>query len=293
MFFTQSGEPGDLLDIFKSQGMDSIRLRVWVNPAEGIYNSLPDTLAKAKRVKAAGMRLMIAFHYSDTWADPSHQQKPVSWQNYTFDQLNVAVAQHTRDTLSALRNVDITPEWVQVGNETSNGLLWDDGKASLNVQNYATLIRSAHDATKAIFPAALVVVHLDNCFDNALYRWNIDGLKANGALFDVIAASAYPTQRAGTQSWQITNASCLANLNDMVSRYGTDVMLAETGVPWDHPDAKAIVADLIGKVRSISNQKGLGVFYWEPQAYDSWKGYSMGAFDNSGRPAAAMSAFLD
>ncbi len=78
----------------------------------------------------------------------------------------------------------------------------------------------------------------------------------------------------------------------MVERYQVPVMLTEIGVPWDHPEGKTIIADLIGKVAAVKNQQGLGVFYWEPQAYN-WKGYSLGAFDRSGKPRAIMDAFTE
>jgi len=118
----------------KEQGLDSIRLRIWVNswvnPEDGKYHTLSDVIAKAQRVKAAGMRLMIDFHYSDTWADPDHQKKPALWENYTVEQLLNALSEHTRSSLIALRDAGISPEWVQVGNETDQGMLWDEGKAS-------------------------------------------------------------------------------------------------------------------------------------------------------------------
>lgn len=291
-FYTKTGVQKDLLDVLKEQGMDSIRLRVWVNPADGKYNNMTDVLAKAKRVKAAGMKLMIDFHYSDNWADPGKQIKPAAWAAYTVDQLATAVADHTRNSLVLLRDAGISPEWVQVGNETSNGMLWEEGRASTNMKNYARFVTSGYDAVKEIFPAALVIVHLDNCYDNALYQWNIGGLKDNGGKFDVIGASAYPTYRSGS-TWQTTNTQCLANLNDMVDRYKVPVMIAEVGTPWDHVDAKAIVADLIAKVRAVKNNQGLGIFYWEPEAYGGWKGYNLGAFDNSGKPTSGMDAFLE
>jgi arabinogalactan endo-1,4-beta-galactosidase len=291
-FYNKSDVQKDLLAVLKEQGMDSIRLRVWVSPADGTYNNMTDVLAKAKRVKAAGMKLMIDFHYSDYWADPGKQTKPVAWASYTVDQLVTAVADHTRNSLIVLRDAGISPEWVQVGNETSDGMLWDEGRASTNMKNYARFVTSGYDAVKEIFPNALVIVHLDNCYDNVLYQWNIGGLKDNGGKFDVIGASAYPTYRSGS-TWQVTNTQCLANLNDMVDRYNVPVMIAEVGAPWDHADAKAIVADIIAKVRSVKNNQGLGVFYWEPEAYGNWKGYSLGAFDNSGKPASAMDAFLE
>jgi len=290
-FYNKAGVKEDLLQILKEQGMNAVRLRVWVNPVDS-YNTITDVLAKAQRVKAAGMKLMIDFHYSDSWADPGKQTKPMAWAGYTVDQLAAAVADHTRNSLIILRDAGVTPDWVQVGNETSDGMLWDEGRASTNMKNYARFVASGYDTVKEIFPTALVIVHLDNCFDNNLYQWNIGGLKDNGGKFDVIGASAYPTYRNGS-TWQATNTQCLANLNDMVARYNVPVMIVEVGAPWDSADAKAIVADLIAKVRSVNNNQGSGIFYWEPESYNNWKGYNLGAFDNSGKPAAAMDAFLE
>jgi arabinogalactan endo-1,4-beta-galactosidase len=291
-FLDRDGKRQDLLAILKLQGMDSVRLRVWVDPVDG-YNGLQDVLAKARRVKAAGMRLMIDFHYSDNWADPAKQFQPAAWNNYTVDQLVTAVAAHTRATLAALRDAGIAPEWVQVGNETTNGMLWPEGSTSTaaGVRNYARFVASGYDAVKQVFPQAQVIVHVDNCHDNAQFRANFDGLRANGGKFDMIGASSYPTT-AKNLDWQAATAACLDNMNDVTARYGTPVMLAEVGAPWDHPQGKAIIADLIAKTRAVKGGKGIGVFYWEPQAYD-WKRYPMGAFDNSGKPTAMMDAFLE
>ncbi|MES3026057.1 MAG: glycosyl hydrolase 53 family protein [Pseudomonadota bacterium] len=291
-FYNKAGVEKDLLVILKEQGMDSIRLRVWVNP-EKKYNGMADVLAKAKRVKAAGMRLMIDFHYSDNWADPGKQTKPALWKDYGIDQLVKAVADHTRDSLTMLRDAGISPEWVQVGNETSNGMLWDEGKAKENMKNYARLVASGYDASKEVFPKALVILHLAECHNNGLFRWNVGGVKANGGKFDIIGASAYPFWDKDSPNWQISNSSCLTNLNDMANTYKVPVMLVEVGTAWNDPEAKAIIADLIAKTRSVAGKKGVGVFYWEPAAYNNWSGYNMGAFDNAGKPAAAMDAFLE
>jgi arabinogalactan endo-1,4-beta-galactosidase len=289
-FLDRDGKPQDLFATLKTQGMDSVRLRVWVNPVKG-YNGLQDTLAKAQRVKAAGMRLMIDFHYSDDWADPAKQFKPAAWKNYSVAQLAKAVSEHTRTTLTALREAGITPEWVQVGNETTNGMLWPEGEATAHMKNYARFVAAGYDAVKQVFPQALVIVHVDNCHDNRQFRWNFDGLVANGGKFDVIGASAYPTT-AKNMTWQAATAACLVTMNDVSARYRKPVMLAEVGAPWDHPDGKAIIADLLAKVRAVNNGKGIGAFYWEPQAYD-WNGYPMGAFDRHGKPTPMMDAFLE
>ncbi|MET0357305.1 MAG: glycosyl hydrolase 53 family protein [Cellvibrio sp.] len=289
-YYNRSGVQKDIFAIMKEQGMTAARIRVWVNPAQGWYNGTQDVVAKAKRAKAAGLSVMIDFHYSDTWADPANQTKPAAWSSYTLQQLMDAVYNSTRYTLQALKDGGVTPTWVQVGNETSNGMLWGDGKASTNMKNYAWLTNSGYDAVKSIFSSAKVIVHVANCYKNADNRWLFDGLKANGGKFDVLGFSNYPTNVSGS-SWQTINASCLTNLNDMVSRYGKEVMVTEIGVPWDNSSAYTIVKDMVTKVGQVSNGKGIGIFYWEPEARPGWYGYSMGAMDASGKATAAWDAF--
>jgi arabinogalactan endo-1,4-beta-galactosidase len=172
-------------------------------------------------------------------------------------------------------------------------MLWPEGATSTaaGTKNYARFVASGYDAVKQVFPQALVIVHVDNCHDNPQFRANFDGLRTNGGKFDVIGASSYPTT-AKNLDWQAATSACLDNMNDVSARYGTPVMLAEVGAPWDHPQGKAIIADLIAKTHAVKGGKGIGVFYWEPQAYN-WKRYPMGAFDNSGKPTAMMDAFLE
>jgi arabinogalactan endo-1,4-beta-galactosidase len=287
LFYDKNGVKTECMTLLKSLGMNSIRLRVWVNPTDGWCNKT-DLLIKAKRAKDLGMRILIDFHYSDSWADPSKQTKPAAWVNLSFTDLCTAVSNHTTEILTALKNWDITPEWVQVGNETGNGMLWDDGKASTNMAQYATLNNAGYDAAKAVFPNIKVVVHIQSGNDNSLFRWLFDGLKRNSGKWDVVGMSLYPA----TDTWQDYNNKCINNMNDMISRYGTEVMLCEVGMAWDNAaTAKLFLTDLITRTKAISNETCLGIFYWEPEAYNSWKGYSLGAFDNSGKPTEAFDAF--
>lgn len=289
-FLNDSGNEQDLLEILKAHGMDSVRLRVWVNPTNG-YNNIDDVIVKAIRAKDAGMRIMIDFHYSDTWADPAHQTKPVAWQDYDANGLMSAIWWHTNDSLTAIQNAGITPEWVQVGNETNNGMLWDEGKASEDMQTFTWMINSGYDATKNVFPDAKVIVHLANCHDNDNFRWIFDGLYNNGGKYDIIGASNYPTNATGL-TWQEANTQCLTNLNDMVSRYDKDVMITEIGVPWDLSNAKEIVSDMIGKLEQVTDGRSAGIFYWEPQA-QNYAGYTLGAWDpNTAQPTEALDAFI-
>jgi len=294
-FYNAAGKETECMTLLRDLGMNSIRLRVWVNPANG-WCDKNDLLIKAKRADALGMRVMIDFHYSDSWADPGKQPKPAAWTAMNLDELKSAVAAHTKDVLTTLKTNGITPEWVQIGNETDNGLLWETGKASANMKNYAELIQSGYEASKSVFPDTKVIVHVSNGYDNALFRWNFDGLKANGAKWDVIGMSLYPSyaKDKGYNTWQEVNAACLANIKDMISRYGSEVMICEVGMPWDQAvDCKAFLTDLIAKAKSVPNNKCLGVFYWEPEGYFGWSRYSLSAFDNSGKPTVAMDAFSE
>ncbi len=286
-FYKNDSTQVECIRLLRSLGMNSIRLRVWVNPSDGWCNTA-DLLVKAKRARDLGMHLLIDFHYSDSWADPSKQNKPVAWSTLSFIDLRSAVSNHTTAVLTALKDNGITPDWVQVGNETGNGMLWPEGKASVDMANYALLSNAGYQAVKAVFPTAKVMIHVQNGWDNALFRWIFDGLKAQGAKWDVIGLSLYPTNI----NWSSLNAQCLNNMNDMASRYGSEVMVCEVGMDWRYADAcKLFLSDLIVKVKSVVNKKGLGVFYWEPECYGGWKNYGLGAFDNNGKPTIALDAF--
>lgn len=286
-FYNSSGTEQDCIQILKNLGMNAVRLRVWVNPAGG-WNGAADVVAKAVRAKNLGMKIMIDFHYSDSWADPGQQIKPAAWASQDFTTLKNSVYNHTYDVLTSLKNSGVTPEWVQVGNETNDGMLWPDGKASTNMANFAALVNKGYDAVKAVDANIKVIVHISNGHDNSLFRWIFDGLKNNGGKWDVIGMSLYPE----VSNWSTMNTQCLSNINDMIARYDKPVMITEVGMSWDQASVcQSFIADLINKVKSVANSKGLGVFYWEPQSYNSWKGYTKGAFDNSGKPTVALSAF--
>jgi arabinogalactan endo-1,4-beta-galactosidase len=286
-FYNATNTEVDGLALLKSLGCNAIRLRVWVNPVGG-WNGKADVLAKALRIKNLGMRLMIDFHYSDSWADPGQQTKPAAWSSLNIDGLVASVTTHTTEIMTMLKNNNVLPEWVQVGNETNDGMLWPEGKASTSMINFARLITAGYDAVKAISPYTKVIVHLSNGNDNALFRWLFDGLKSNGGKWDVIGMSLYPS----VSNWNTMNNQCFLNMNDMVARYNCEVMVVEVGMPWDAPsDAKAFLLDIISKTKQVNNNKGLGVIYWEPESYANWQGYTKGAFDNTGKPTVALDAF--
>jgi arabinogalactan endo-1,4-beta-galactosidase len=286
-FYDSTGAQTDCLEILKALGMNAVRLRAWVNPADGWCN-IQDLVNKALRAKNLGMNILIDFHYSDVWADPGHQAKPASWVSLNSNQLDSAIYNYTFHVMDTLKSNGIQPQWAQVGNETNDGFLWEDGRASTNMANFAALVTQGYNAIKAASDSTKVIVHVSNGFDNSLFRWMFDGLSANNAKWDIIGMSLYPS----TTNWQTLDQQCLANMNDMVARYNKPVMICEVGMDVTAPAASlSFLNDIISKTNAVSNNMGLGVFYWEPESYNNWQGYTLGAFDNSGKPTAALNAF--
>lgn len=292
----KTGVQRDILDILKNDyQINSVRIRVWVNPNMGDYGNgylNADNAAKlAKRAKNLGMSVMLSLHYSDSWADPGKQTKPSAWASYSFQTLMDTVWSYTVGVMNTMKAQGVTPDWVQIGNETNNGMLWDDGKASVNMKNYAWLVNTGNNAVKSVSSSTKTIVHLANGYDNSLFKWNIGGLIANGATFDIIGMSLYPS----ASDWSSKVTQTIANANDMISTYGKNVMICEIGMDYSQATAaKSFVADIKTKVRNLSSSKGLGVFYWEPEAVPGYNGgYSMGAWQSNGKPTAALEGFLN
>ena len=158
VYRNQAGQPRDALKILRDNGVNYARLKVWVDPADG-YNDKADTLAKARRAHALGMRLLIDFHYSDAWADPGKQFKPAAWADLPFDQLERAVYDHTYDVISSLRRQGTPADMVQVGNEINGGMLWPDGQWD-NWDGLAALLTAGSTAVTDASPRSKVVLHL-------------------------------------------------------------------------------------------------------------------------------------
>ena len=151
-YSNQNGTQGDAMQILKAAGMNYVRLRVWVNPASG-YNNQAKVVAFGKQVKAAGLKLLVDFHYSDTWADPGKQFTPAAWNGHSLSQLETDVYQYTFNVCNALKAAGATPDMVQVGNEINGGMLWPVGKLTGGTggwSNLAGLLISGYNAVKAV-----------------------------------------------------------------------------------------------------------------------------------------------
>ena len=286
-FYSANGVEKDPVLLMKELGMNAIRLRVWVNP-NNEWNGLSDVIQKALRVRQAGLKLLLDFHYSDSWADPGKQTPPAAWASLNSSAMTDSVRAHTTRVLNALLLRGVSPDWVQIGNETNDGMLWPLGKASTQMANYASFFKAGYEVVKQVDANIKVMVHLSNGFDNNLFRWNLDGLRQNGASWDIIGLSLYPS----VNDWNTKVLQCRDNMLDLINRYQTPVMVCEVGMPWDQPDATySFLKELQVQLQALPLQKGLGIFYWEPQCYGGWKGYTLGAFDNAGKPTRAMTAF--
>jgi arabinogalactan endo-1,4-beta-galactosidase len=226
------------------------------------------------------MKLLIDFHYSDSWADPGKQVKPAAWSSYSASQLRDAVYNHTYDVCSALAGQGTPADMVQVGNEINPGMLLPTGSTS-NWANLAQFLTAGANAAKAANASTRIMLHLAEGGNNSLFRWWFDQAVARGVPFDVIGASYYPY-------WHGALSSLRANLNDVVSRYNKDVVVVETayGFTTGNDDGQSNIftsslasaggfpataqgqADALravySAVRDVPNGRGLGVFYWEP-----------------------------
>lgn len=285
------GEVTEATRLMKDLGLNAVRLRVWVNPKDG-FSSKEDVLVMAKRAKENDMALMIDFHYSDWWADPGKQNIPEEWQNLSVDQMEKKLAEHTIETLSLLKNNGIDVKWVQVGNETTHGFLWPVANAHENMENYARLTQAGYDAVKKVYPEAQVIVHLDNGYDAQIYDYIFEGLKKYGTKWDIIGMSLYPywtVQNDPHYTEPLLIVDCANNMKRLSKKYGTPVMLVETGYKVAEAEAGAAYLDLLME-HLENNTDGVcqGVFYWAPETCHG--GYDMGAFADD-KPTVMMDAF--
>ncbi len=280
VYRTSSGTAGNALTILKNAGMNYARLKVWVNPADG-SNDKAHVLALAKRIKAAGMKLLVDFHYSDTWADPGAQTKPAAWAGHSYSRLKTDVYNHTHDVLNALKAQGTTADMVQVGNEIDGGMLWSEGSTG-NWTQPAGLINAGYDAIKAVNSSTVVALHLAKGGDRSGTEWWFGNAVAHGIRFDAIGLSYYGYWHGSLSGFQIT-------LDDAAARYGEPVFVAETATacPFrlDSDDSLTNQIDTTGElvsgypatvagqtrwmndvasiVEAVPHGRGLGVFYWE------------------------------
>jgi len=313
----EDGTEAEALEILSAHGMNYARIRVWVNSPDG-YHGKEQILAIARRLKEQNMKLLVDFHYSDSWADPGQQYKPEAWKDLDFAGLKEAVYDHTYDICSSLKEQGTPADMVQVGNEINHGMLWPDGKSD-DWADLAALLKEGARAVKDSSPDTLVMLHIAEGGDNQQSRWWFDNVVEYEVPFDVIGISYYGY-------WHGSLADLQNNLNDIALRYEKDIIVVETAYLFtqennDHfdniirfqtvrgydptPEGQAkMLADVMGVVRAVPNGRGLGIFYWDatwtavmgngwdPKHKSSGNGWENQAlFDYENRALPALSLF--
>ncbi len=252
--FKEDGVEKDAIELLRDHGFNYVRLRIFHNPGlengyapgEG-FCDLEHTKAMARRVKAAGMKLLLDFHYSDYWADPGKQYKPKAWEGLDFEALKKALYDYTYDVIRQLREQGTSPDMVQVGNEINHGIVWPEGNVN-HLDSLAQLLNAGTAAVKAADPDIAMMLHVALGGQNDESVFFIDNMIKRGVHFDVIGESYYP-------KWHGTLDDLRDNLNDLVRRYDKDVIVVEYSARKE--EVHKIAFDLPGG-------HGKGACIWEP-----------------------------
>jgi arabinogalactan endo-1,4-beta-galactosidase len=299
VFVDTDGVEKSMFALLKNHGFNYIRLRTFVEPyadygyATGFgnwceakaeaYNDKAHIIEMAQQVKAAGMKLLLDFHYSDTWADPSKQVIPEAWRSInTIDDLAQTVDDYTFNVLSEMQSAGVLPDMVQIGNEITPGLLIHvpsansdcygnnsvfnqalNGSAD-NWGNLSTLLKAGINGVKRVDDNIDIMLHLENTADKeGVVQW-VNQAKDNGVDFDVLGLSAYERWQGPSNQWQGTFDSLATTFPEL------SFSIAEY-----NPQGR-LLNDIMF---NLPEQRGLGTFFWEPLLSGDW-GQSM--FTQSG-----------
>lgn len=291
--YQENGKTNDEMSILLNHGWTAFRLRVFVSPVRmAPDNSLENTLPLAKHIKAAGATFLLDLHFSDTWADPQHQDIPMTWTNHDIADLETQWELHASNVVWQLKNAGAMPDWVQIGNEITRGAAWPVARLQIpgssnypppqpydEAQQWDHMTRLLKAGIRGVKEGAgdtppRIVIHIDQGGNWRVTQWYFDHLEAAHVDYDIIAESFYPIWGHGTldQLWN--------NMNQCARRYHKDFIVAETGygrsrIPgnqdmlWPQtPDGRLqFMVDIVNTVKRAP--RGLGVFYWAPER-DVW-----------------------
>ena len=277
-FYNREGQKKSLMPILKEQGVNSVRLRVLVNPTNSNFNtSYAKTLANS--AKAQDFNIMLDLHYCDWWGDYA---KPKAWKNYAIEKLTTVVTNHTTNVMNSL-NATGKLRWVQIGNEVDDGLLWQDGRETTN---FVSIINAAYDAVKAVNPEVQTVIHVSECENTQWLTDYFDTLLVHGAKWDAIGLSVHVKGTKLTPQELITTVA--GNVTTLKERYGKPVLIVETGYFVDREvEANQWLCEFM---QQLMEAGASGLYYWEPELADE---YDLGAWNpRTRKPSLAMDAFL-
>ena len=318
VFYDYEDKEKDVFKILKENGMNSIRIRIWNDPLaeNGIpyangHNDLETAVQIGKRATACDMRVLIDFHYSDYWADPSSQEVPKDWKNLTFSEKETALYDYTTSSLCKLLDAGVNVTMVQNGNETTSGLAGEtdwDKMTSLMSAGSKAVRETAEKYNREI----LVAMHFT---EYKHYDWYASQLQQYEVDYDVFASSYYPY-------WHGDLAGLEKALQNIIDKYQKKVLIVEFAYPYNlantdnHPnaiswgssftfpytvnrDGQAEAICDIYKTATALGDDCLGLFYWEPawiSIPDSdyvgspWENQAL--FDSNGKPLPALRSFL-
>ncbi len=303
----------DPIHVFKSKGVNTVRLKIWHNPSLN-YNNLESILEIAERLKESELDFLLNFHYSDTWADPSNQNKPSAWQDLNFQVLCDSIKQYSSHVISKLKDQNTLPQYVQIGNETDCGMLWPDGYVCGESDNdtqwgnlrelFASAIEGVNSALNTD-DTLKIISHVSNGGN-----WFFDNLMGQDIAIDILGISYYPM-------WHGTIEDLNQNIYNLGDQFQRPVLVMETAYPFtllwnddinnilglesqllDQYEASpagqySFLNDLLSVVDD--NEYGLGVCYWSPewittdQLGSPWENQAL--FDFDGELLEAASAF--
>jgi arabinogalactan endo-1,4-beta-galactosidase len=298
--FKDDGQVKPGLEIFKDHGYNWIRLRLFHTPTR-LPNDLNYTLALAKDAKKMGYRFLLDFHYSDTWADPAKQFTPKAWEDKSHEELVEAVFAYTRDAIIAFRDANVLPEMVQIGNEVINGMLWPDGKLPGNWDNFADLAKAGIRGVKAAAgngPVPVIMIHIDQGGNKERTKYFFDKLHSYGVEYDVIGQSYYPW-------WHGSLLDLRENLIFMAETYKKDIILVEAAYNWrpaeyrdkpapfpETPEGQRAFLEAVHRiVLNTPDNRGKGIFWWEPAVNLRSPISSRGMFDADGNALPVIEVF--
>ena len=297
VYYNEEGKEQDVFEILRDSGVNFIRLRLWNNPERkvghhgygGGNNSYAQDLKMAKRAKAAGLNIMIDFHYSDFWADPDWQQCPKAWQTMDYAnpsnaEIPAAIKEFTKTTLDGFAKEGIKVDAIQVGNEINNGICgygidWNNAKTSFDYM--ASVLKAGIAGAKESNADVKTLIHLANGGNKAEFETFFSAMDERKVDYDIIGASFYPYLAGSLDELQ-------ANLDNVAAKTGKPVMVVETS--WGYTTAynpytanqygeadedvggyltseqaqATAVRDIINVLSKVPSKKGLGIFYWEP-----------------------------
>jgi len=254
MKFNDKGIQKDAIQILKGHGFNYIRLRIFNEPAADSgyspkkgFCDLEHTKQMAKRIKAAGLKFLLDFHYSDTWADPGKQFKPSAWKGLSFPVLKDSMYAFTKKVIVELKAQGTAPDMVQIGNEINHGMIWPDGHVS-HLDSLAQLIKAGTDAVLQVDPSIIMLLHIALGGQNDESVFFLNNMLSRGVYFDVIGESYYP-------KWHGTLDDLRNNLTDLATRYSKDIIVVE------YSQLKKEVNDI---AFDLPNDRGKGTMIWEP-----------------------------